>query len=58
MGLDSEEVDEALRRHELSSDADSVEDCRAAIREEHPKRYENGRKSHWRQMLFGNPDLQ
>lgn len=56
--LDSDEIDVALARHGLSVRTDSVEDCRDAIRNEYPERYEAGKRSHYRQLIFGDPSLQ
>jgi len=56
--LDSDEVDDVLARYELSVQRDSVEACRNAIREEYPERFEAMRRSHYRQLIFGDPDLQ
>ena len=51
LDLDSDEVDEALAVRGLSARFDTLEKCRAALREAYPDRYRLGRTAY----LEGEP---
>jgi len=56
--LDAAEVAAVLTAAGLDAATSPLDDCIRAVKAAYPERYEAGKRSHYRQLIVGDPDAQ